>query len=187
MADTPSPERPEGPALRDVEPDDLHVYLRIRCDPVMMADLGGPLPRAGMAEKVAADVRLAAEGRALIKMIVPDPARPGDVAGSVTLWWDEEERRTEIGWTVLPEYQGRGLAKRATARVLELAREQGRWGAVHAFPAVQNAASNGVCRSLGFTLLGRTDVDFAGRILHCNHWVIDDAPAAEAPDGATPR
>ncbi|MFW5416415.1 GNAT family N-acetyltransferase [Nocardiopsis sp. CNT-189] len=176
MADTPSPERAEAPALRDVDPGDLGVYLRIRCDPVMMADLGGPLPRAGMAEKVEADVRSVAEGRALIKMIIPDPGRPGEVAGSVSLWWDAEERRTEIGWTVLPEYQGRGLAERAAAQVLELARGQGRWGAVHAFPAVRNAASNGVCRSLGFTRLGRADIDFAGRTLHCEHWVLDGAP-----------
>jgi hypothetical protein len=33
--------------LRDVEPDDLGLYVRMRRDPVMMAELGGPLPREG--------------------------------------------------------------------------------------------------------------------------------------------
>ena len=46
--------------MRDVEPGDVDAYVRMRCDPVMMADLGGPLPRAGVEEKVARDVRAAA-------------------------------------------------------------------------------------------------------------------------------
>ncbi|CAL9280745.1 hypothetical protein SUDANB148_00367 [Streptomyces sp. SudanB148_2056] len=34
--------------LRDVVPDDVDAYARMRCDPAMTADLGGPLPREGM-------------------------------------------------------------------------------------------------------------------------------------------
>jgi hypothetical protein len=33
--------------LRDVKPGDLGAYVRMRCDPVMMAELGGSLPRKG--------------------------------------------------------------------------------------------------------------------------------------------
>jgi hypothetical protein len=43
--------------LRDVEPGDVDAYVRMRCDPAMMADLGGPLPRYGIEAKVATDVR----------------------------------------------------------------------------------------------------------------------------------
>jgi hypothetical protein len=50
---------------------------------------------------------------------------------------------------------------------------------VHAFPGVTNAPSNGICRSLGFTFLGELDVDFAGRIIETNHWVID--PRTDLP------
>ncbi|SCD92011.1 hypothetical protein GA0115238_13531, partial [Streptomyces sp. di50b] len=57
--------------LRDVVPDDVDAYVRMRCDPVMTADLAGPLPRDGMADKVRRD---AAADVAWIKMIVPDPA-----------------------------------------------------------------------------------------------------------------
>jgi hypothetical protein len=42
--------------LRDIELGDVDAYVRIRCDPVMMAGLGGPLPRAGIEAKVARDV-----------------------------------------------------------------------------------------------------------------------------------
>ncbi|WP_368066374.1 GNAT family N-acetyltransferase [Streptomyces sp. VNUA116] len=76
-------------------------------------------------------------------------------------------------WMVLPEFQGQGLGKRAVCTLLRQARDQGRWGVVHAFPAVNNAASNGICRSVGFRFLSETDVRFADRVLKVNHWDID--------------
>jgi RimJ/RimL family protein N-acetyltransferase len=164
--------------LRDVALGDVDAYVRMRCDPVMMAELGGPLPREGMEARVERDAQEAASGAALIKMIVLDEPEPDAVAGSVSIWSHEEEGLgqeepiTEIGWMVLPEFQGRGLAKAAVRALLELARDQGRWGPVHAFPGVTNAPSNGICRSLGFTLLGEYDVTFADdRLIKTNHWV----------------
>ncbi|MEU7050205.1 GNAT family N-acetyltransferase [Streptomyces eurythermus] len=161
--------------LRDVSPGDVDAYVRMRCDPVMMADLGGPLPREGMADKVGRDVRQAAAGQAWIKMIVPDPARPDVVAGTVTIWSHDtgDGPLSEIGWMVLPEFQGRGLGKRAVRALLEQALDQDRWGVLHAFPAIGNAASNGVCRSVGFRFRGETEVDFAGRVIRANHWAVD--------------
>ncbi|MET9700495.1 GNAT family N-acetyltransferase [Streptomyces sp. NPDC006529] len=161
--------------LRDVQSGDVEAYVRMRCDPAMMADLGGPLPAEGMAEKVARDVGSAAGGSQWIKMILPDGNDPAVVAGTVTLWSHEEGGRliTEIGWMVLPAFQGRGLGKRAVRTLLELARGEDRWGEVHAFPATTNGPSNGICRSLGFRLLGEEDVTFADRVLRTHHWVID--------------
>lgn len=163
--------------LRDVELGDVGAYVRMRCDPAMMTELGGPLPREGLEEKVARDVQAVAVGTDWIKMIVPDETAAEVVAGSVALWSHEEESEpvSEIGWMVLPEFQGRGLAKRAVRMLLELARDDGRWGLVHAFPAVTNAPSNGICRSLGFQFAGERDVTFAGRVLRSNHWVINPA------------
>jgi GNAT superfamily N-acetyltransferase len=115
--------------LRDVELGDVSAYVRMRCDPVMMAELGGGEPVS------------------------------------------------EIGWMVLPEFQGRGLGKRAVRMLLELARDDGRWGLVHAFPATTNGPSNGICRSVGFKFADERDVTFAGRVLRSNHWVIN--PAAD--------
>ncbi len=102
------------------------------------------------------------------------------MAGSVALWshaGEGGEPISEIGWMVLPEFQGRGIGKRAVQALLELARQQGRWGLVHAFPATTNAPSNGICRSVGFRLLDEQDITFAGRVIRANHWVID--PAAD--------
>ncbi|MFV2087487.1 GNAT family N-acetyltransferase [Micromonospora sp. LOL_021] len=168
--------------LRDVRPDDVDAYVRMRCDPVMMADLGGPLPVDGIAAKVERDVQSAAADTQWIKMIVPDAADPAMVAGSVALWTHDLDDGpvSEIGWMVLPEFQGRGLAKWAAGTLLRRAAVDGRWGSVHAYPAVTNAASNGVCRSLGFTLAGETNVPFADRVIRSQHWVID--PRADLVD-----
>ncbi|MCX4745231.1 GNAT family N-acetyltransferase [Kitasatospora sp. NBC_01287] len=175
--------------LRDVELGDVDAYVRMRCDPLMMAELGGPLPVAGMAAKVERDVAAAVTDRQWIKMIVVDgagaPGAPGDpgaaaaaaagVAGTVTLWAQEEDGapHAEIGWMVLPEFQGRGLGRWAVGELLRLARADGRWGRVNAYPAVTNGPSNGICRSLGFTLRGERRTAFAGRSLLTNHWTVE--------------
>nr|WP_272920950.1 GNAT family N-acetyltransferase [Streptomyces sp. SID2888] len=161
--------------MRDVTPDDVDAYVRMRCDPIMMADLGGPLPAEGMRDKVRRDARDAAADRAWIKMIVPDPATQDEVAGQVTIWSHDsgEGPFSEIGWMVLPRFQGRGLAKRAARALLERARDEDRWGVVHAFPAAGNGASNGICRSLGFRFVSEQSVSFADRVLRSNHWVLD--------------
>lgn len=108
-------------------------------------------------------------------MIVPDEDDPDLVAGSVALWSHERGGNTisEIGWMVLPEFQGRGLGKTAVRVMLQRARNANRWGVVHAFPGVTNGPSNGICRSLGFTIVGQEDVEFSGRVLRTNHWQID--------------
>lgn len=161
--------------LRNVSLGDVDAYVRMRCDPVMMADLGGPLPREGIADKVGRDVREAADDLAWIKMIVPDPTSPEVVAGSVTIWSHDTDDGpvSEIGWMVLPEFQGQGLGKRSVRALLEQARAQDRWGLVHAFPGTNNAPSNGICRSVGFRLLSQAEVTFAGRVFTANHWVVD--------------
>lgn len=160
--------------LRDVELGDVDAYVRMRCDPAMMAELGGPRPREGIEEKVRRDVQDVASGASWIKMIIHGEGTPDSVAGTVTLWSHDVdgESFSEIGWMVLPEFQGRGLGKLAVRMVLEMAREEDRWGLVHAFPAVTNAPSNGICRSLGFRFVDEREVIFAGQALRTNHWTI---------------
>lgn len=160
--------------LRDVQLSDVDAYERMRCDPVMMAELGGPQPRDGIEGKVRRDVAEAAADAAWIKMIVPSDDS-ASAAGTVALWEHEADGGTisEIGWMVLPEFQGQGLGKQAVRTLLEAASGDGRWGLVHAFPAISNAASNGICRSVGFRLAGPKDVTFADRVFRTNHWIIN--------------
>ena len=126
--------------LHNVTADDVDAYIRMRCDPVMMADLGGPLPRELQPDKARRDAIEAAADICWIKMIIPDPDTPAVVAGSVTIWSHDADEGpvSEIGWMVLPQFQGRGLGKLAARTLLEQARDEDRWGVVHAFPATGN-------------------------------------------------
>jgi RimJ/RimL family protein N-acetyltransferase len=162
--------------LRNVTLDDVSLYERLRCDPAMTADLGGPQPKEGIPDKVREDVTWTEADRDWVLVIESSDA--AESMGSVCIWTNEHEgeRISEIGWMVLPKFQGRGVAKRAVAAILERARADGRWGVIHAFPAVSNGPSNGICQSLGFALIGQLDyVGFSEEPLRCNHWQKDPA------------
>ena len=167
--------------LRNLELGDLPLYEAIHCDPAMMEHLGGPLPREGLAEKLKRDVASTEAGETWVLVIVPEED-PGSPAGTVAIWdhvWDGRSI-TEIGWMVLPAFQGRGLGSQAVRLALERARSEGRWEVVHAFPPVANDRSNAMCRTLGFTKLEEADFRFRDRILRCNHWQLDLRPAGPA-------
>src|SRR6266508_2029538 len=138
--------------LRNLSMHDLWLYEAIHCDPGMMEHLGGPLPREGLPEKL-----------------------ERDVATTVAIWDHEWEGRTitEIGWMVLPAFQGRGLGSGAVREALRRVRSAGRWEVVHAFPPVANVRSNAMCRALGFTVLGEGGFRFRDRVLRGNHWELD--------------
>ena len=177
--------------LRDVRLDDVDLYVRLRCDPVLTAGLGGPWPRQGIEDKVASDLALAASGEAIICVAVVQVAAKGDGksgggdhgagskgddgvdAGHVCLWRSEHQGEPvdEIGWMVLAEHHGRGVARAAVTKLLARAEGVGGWGPVHAFPAVDNLASNALSRSLGFTLQGQDAVEFRGATFTSNHWL----------------
>jgi RimJ/RimL family protein N-acetyltransferase len=90
----------------------------------------------------------------------------------VSLWDHDWDGQTidEIGWMVLPEHQGRGLAGAAVAEALRRADAAGRWRLLHAFPATTNGPSNNLCRKHGFTLQGTIPYSYRGQTLHVNHW-----------------
>jgi RimJ/RimL family protein N-acetyltransferase len=92
-------------------------------------------------------------------------------------YWDKTWRDTlvyESGWSIEPEFQGRGIAARAVAAALEHAARVGSRRYVHAFPSVENAASNALCRSVGFTLLSESDFEYPpGHMMRCNDWRFD--------------
>jgi RimJ/RimL family protein N-acetyltransferase len=80
----------------------------------------------------------------------------------------------EIGWSVLPAFQGRGIAATAAQSTVDIARAQSRHRYLHAFPSVDNQPSNAICRRLGFTHLGPTDFEYPpGQPLRCNDWRLD--------------
>ena len=150
--------------------DDLPLLERLLGDPKMTEHLGGPESAEKLAERQA---RYEQEGSGMFKIV--DEAS-GEAVGSVGYWerpWRDEDVY-ETGWSVLPEFQGRGIAAAATSQVIALARSERRLRYLHAFPSVDNAASNAICRKLGFTLLGAEEFEYPkGSFMRCNDWRLD--------------
>lgn len=147
----------------------------LETDPRVMAELGGPQPLDYVRDVHSRRVAGIAAGNWWLK-IVPEP--DGGPVGTIGMWRSEwgGEPISETGWMVLPEHQGRGHASAALAILIERAREHGGWGDIHAFPGATNGPSNALCRKFGFELLETVDVDYADRILRCNHWVLRAPP-----------
>jgi RimJ/RimL family protein N-acetyltransferase len=151
---------------------DIGLTEAIETDPEMMAELGGPID----AEQIPAIHRRRLEGIAAgdwwLK-IVPDPSGPP--AGTIGIWpaTHDGAQIHEIGWMVLPAFQGRGIASAALEAILSRARSDPGFSSIHAFPGVTNGPSNGLCRKFGFERLEERDGAYAGRALRCNHWKLD--------------
>jgi RimJ/RimL family protein N-acetyltransferase len=136
-----------------------------------MRELGGPIARTEIPR-----VHRLRVNDPWYFTIVPEPSGPA--AGAIGIWEAEHDgtRIHETGWMVLPEFQGRGIASTALALLIERARSESKFRAIHAFPAVTNAPSNALCRKFGFSLLGDEQFEFRGHPLHCNQWVLELAP-----------
>jgi RimJ/RimL family protein N-acetyltransferase len=164
--------------LRPLTREDRRLYERIYTDPRMWAELGGVLEQ-DMAAKLERDIASVEADRHWVLVIVTED---GTAAGTVALWDHEWEGETidEVGWMVLPEHQGRGLASAGVAEALRRADEAARWRVLHAFPATTNAPSNALCRKHGFALRGPIDYAYRERTLRVNHWVRDTAAAVSS-------
>jgi RimJ/RimL family protein N-acetyltransferase len=156
---------------------DLHLLQRLRGDPAMNVHLGGPEAAEKILDRHARYLKTAVSDTEKMFVIVVGPEGTG--VGSIGYWEHDWRGQVdwETGWGVLPEFQGRGIATRATLLTLELARQNGRHRYIHAFPAVENAASNAVCRKAGFSLRGEADFEFPkGHWMRCNDWRLDLHP-----------
>lgn len=153
---------------------DFDLWIQMQCDPVMMADLGGPQPLEKMPQIFKNTVKVVNDKTGWVYKVMSDDD-PEQVVGSISLWETSHDDQpvNEMGWMILPAFQGKGLGKQAVRMVLDKAKAEGRFDVIHAYPATSNGASNGICRSTGFTLLGERDFEYCGRTLHCNDWQID--------------
>ena len=151
---------------------DLWLTEALEGDPEVMRELGGPQPKEKI--PVIHERRLGHVARgAWYFKIVPDAAT--GAVGTIGVWNTEwkGEKISEMGWMVLPAFQGRGLASAAVRSLLDRARAEKRFATAHAFPGAANGASNAICRKAGFTRLEQCDLDYHGRPLRCNHWRLD--------------
>ena len=160
--------------IRPWSDGDLHLLERLLGDPAMNVHLGGPETREQIGQRHGRYGRLTHSGPGCMFVITIGLDKIS--AGSVGCWQKEWQGETvwEAGWSVLPEFQGRGIATKATALVVAWARLEDRHRFIHAFPSVDNAPSNAICRKVGFTLQGAYDFEYPpGNIIRCNDWFLD--------------
>jgi RimJ/RimL family protein N-acetyltransferase len=155
---------------------DLPLLQKCLGDPAMMEHLGGPMSPEEIVERQQRYERLPGTGKGQMFKIVE--AATGESVGSVGYWARESSEGLvyETGWLVLPAFHGRGVATSATAQVIERARAEGKYRFLYAYPSVDNAPSNAICRKLGFTRIRVSDYEYpkdSGNILRCNDWRLD--------------
>jgi RimJ/RimL family protein N-acetyltransferase len=141
-------------------------------DPSLMAHLGGPESREKIAERHARYLA-GPEGDSMFKIV---EGSAGEGVGWVGFWEREwrGEQVYEIGWSLIPAFQGRGIASAAAAEAIAIAASRGGHRYAHAFPSVANAPSNAICRKLGFTLVEEREFEYPpGRSMRCNDWRLD--------------
>ena len=151
---------------------DLPLLERLMGDARMTEHLGGPESQDKLLERQARYEHLEG-GDCMFKII---EVASGTGVGSVGFWTKEwrDEQVYEVGWMVVPEFQGRGIAVGAIAQAIKRAKRDDAHRFMHAFPSVDNAPSNAICRKLGFELLEECEFEFPkGHLMSCNDWRLD--------------
>ncbi|MFF4383124.1 GNAT family N-acetyltransferase [Kitasatospora sp. NPDC001547] len=153
--------------------DDLALLRRVNT-PEMKKHVGGPESPEQLLVRHRRYLDFVPSGLGCMYRIVLLPE--GEAVGTVGYGTRTWEGRTvhEMGWNVLPGFQGRGIAVAATRAAVAAARREAAHPHLHAFPSVDNPASNAVCAKAGFTLLGETDFEFPpGRLMRSNNWRVN--------------
>jgi len=151
---------------------DLPLLEKLLGDPGMMAHLGGPETPEQIRKRHERYLHLPETDHMFKVLWGPNV----EAAGSIGYWeksW-RDQQVYETGWSILPAYQGHGIATKAGEMVIERARKERRHQFMHAFPSVSNAASSAICRKLGFTLIEECQVEYPpGHPLTINDWRLD--------------
>lgn len=159
--------------LREYSNQDLWLTRALELNPEVMKDLGGPASRDIIRSIHRRRLKSVLCRAAWYFTIIPDGST--DPVGTIGIWESniEDMAINEIGWMVLPAFQGHGYATEAGRAALERARFERRWRVIHALPSVSNGASNAICRKLGFTLRREVELYYHGKTQMANDWCIE--------------
>ena len=161
--------------LRLYSENDSGLLEKLLGDPKMTMHLGGPESAEKLRERHRKFTGMSKEPSAgcVFVITVGDERTPAGTVG----FWEREwkgEKAWETGYSVLPEFQGQGIATRATRLIVEKVSGLGKYRYLYAFPSVDNSASNAICRKSGFTLFGVESFEYpAGSFMRCNIWRFD--------------
>lgn len=152
--------------LVPITEEDRELTHRLEGDERMMVHFGGPRTNEQIDDVHTRRLGLMANNEAWMYKILPDDS--DEPLGSIGYWKQEHDGQSvhEMGWMVLPEAQGKGVATAAGKLLLELARANPEVKVMFACPAESNGPSNAICEKLGFERVGEEDAEWSGRQLH---------------------
>lgn len=141
--------------------------------PEMTEFLGGPETAEQLVERQQRYMSIAERGGAMFRIEVD-----GTTAGGIGYWETDHDGTPayEAGWSVLPEFQGRGVAGTALRLIIAEVRRHGTRTLLTAYPGFDNPASNALCARAGFELRGEGTEPWRGGMLHFNIWALDLSP-----------
>jgi RimJ/RimL family protein N-acetyltransferase len=156
---------------------DLPLLRKCLGDSAMMQHLGGPESAEKIAER---QTRYQRPDSKQFKILDEASAEGVGWVG----YWERDwrgEQVYEIGWSVLPAFWGRGIAGLAALQAIAIATSERTHRFLHAYPSVDNVASNAICRKLGLRLNGPCDFEYPkGSMMRCNDWCLELLAGAAA-------
>ncbi len=171
----PSSDSPPAPidrvSLRSFGPGDLDLMRALLGDPAMTRHLGGPQTEEQIQQTYEDYLVDDAPGGVYVVVVGDDPTG----VGWAGLWESQLHGSTvwEIGLSVLPGWQGRGIGSRALRLALDRAADERRHRFVHAFVGLDNEGSSRMCARVGLERIGEEDVEYPpGRWTRCAEWRI---------------
>ncbi|WML56086.1 GNAT family N-acetyltransferase [Neobacillus sp. PS2-9] len=154
--------------IKPWEDNDLDLLFLINA-PEMMQHLGGPESKEQILNRHKRYLQLGNRGRMFSIKLLPELEPERSVGYWQTTW--NNESVYETGWSVLPLYQGKGIATKAVKLAIEEASSENKYKYIHAFPSIDNPASNAICRKLDFQFISECEFEYPpGSFMGCNNW-----------------
>lgn len=141
--------------LRAFAPGDVEAFAGFYASPAS-AFVGGPEDLIATWRRIASYAGCWAL-RGYGKFVVVDKAS-GRPAGIVGPWYPEGWPEPEIGWTVLPEFEGRGYAAEAAIRAIGYAYDELGWRTAMSAVFLGNERSTRLAGRLGARLDGTAEI-----------------------------
>ena len=132
--------------IRKMKEEDLEPLHRLLSDPEVMRYLEPPFTRertAEFLEKAMSD-----------KPPVWTAEKDGEFIGYV-IWHGYEEDTMELGWVLLPEYWGKGIASALTEQLMEMTAAQGKKPVIECDPGQE--ATKHIAEKMGFVWTESSD------------------------------
>ena len=137
-----------------------------------MEHLGGPESKEQILNRHKRYLNLSEKGCMFSIKLLPELDPVGSVGYWQTVWNDEI--LYEIGWSVLPSFQGKGIATNAVNLAIDGATAEKKYRYIHAFPSVNNPASNAICQKLNFNFISECEFEYPpGSFMICNNWRLE--------------